>query len=106
MASEDSKPVKKEESSNSKSSVPKKVAKVKKEEADSVKKEPKTVTVKKELKVKKEINDDIPLARRTSNSKVFFSSAFSFLLFYLFSMVHCMIWSKLCFYFIWLGLKL
>ncbi|ESW08086.1 hypothetical protein PHAVU_009G017100 [Phaseolus vulgaris] len=77
MALEDSKPVKKEEESN-KSSVNKKVAKVKKEEVESVKKEPKAVTVKKEpkavtvkkeLKVKKEIDDDILLVRRTPNSK-------------------------------------
>ncbi|CAJ1973215.1 unnamed protein product [Sphenostylis stenocarpa] len=76
MASEDSRPVKKEEESNNKSSVSKKVAtsnskvaKVKKEEAEFVKKEPKSVPVKKELKVKKEIDDELPLARRTSNSK-------------------------------------
>ena len=112
---EDSKPVKKEEESN-KSSVNKKVAKVKKEEVESVKKEPKAVTVKKEpkavtvkkeLKVKKEIDDDILLVRRTPNSKVsltfcFWSSTFSFLLFYFFSKVHCMIWSELCFTsFVW-----
>ncbi|TKY75250.1 hypothetical protein E2542_SST04017 [Spatholobus suberectus] len=64
MPSEDSKPVKREGESNSKSSAYKKVGnsnakvgKVKKEEAEPVKKEP---------KVKKE---DIPLAKRTSNSK-------------------------------------
>lgn len=61
MASENSKPVKKELESNNKSPVSKKLT------------TPKPKPVKKELKVKKEDNDDddhLPLSRKNSSSKV------------------------------------